>query len=421
MHLDLPTLAVVTVFIISLLGMLLTAVGWQNRTAPALLWWGSAFLIGAAGFGALTGRSWLPRIVSYDIANALLLLCFGVLWSGVRVFEGRAVKTVWLVALPAFWLLACRVPAFSENTDLRVIVLSLITTVLMLLSAREIWLGGRREVLTSRGLVVSVFLVYATSMLLRVPMAIVAPFGPDGDVTASPIFSYVQFAALLFIVTVAFLLLNMTKERSELGHKTASLIDPLTGIANRRAFLATASQDWQKASVADQSLALLLFDLDRFKNINDRFGHAQGDRVLYLFAQETRRVFGMDVLFGRLGGEEFAALITGRSAEEVLAVAQNVRVNFERKASSFGDALLRPTVSIGVAIGDPSDKLEAMLEVADTALYRAKAAGRNRVEFLPTRERPVVGLGEGPPVAAAEAMIGDPLALLPSGELKSVG
>jgi len=130
-----------------------------------------------------------------------------------------------------------------------------------------------------------------------------------------------------------------------------------------------------------EPLAVFLFDLDRFKLINDRLGHGTGDVVLQLFAATATRTLGSDVLFGRIGGEEFAAVLAVGDLGEAEAIADRVRRNFETTAQAHGDDELRPSVSVGVALGcDPQTAVAELLSSADEALYRAKANGRNRVE-----------------------------------------
>ena len=119
------------------------------------------------------------------------------------------------------------------------------------------------------------------------------------------------FATVLFTITLGFLLLSMVKERGELRHKTAALVDPLTGLANRRAFLADAEHFIAHGSKPGERLAVMLADLDRFKSVNDQFGHAIGDRVLQIFAHTVTRALRTADMSGRLGGEEFAFLIPG--------------------------------------------------------------------------------------------------------------
>ncbi len=189
------------------------------------------------------------------------------------------------------------------------------------------------------------------------------------------------FGTLLFTVVMAFLQLNMTKERTELQHKIASLIDPLSGVPNRRAFLDGSVEVFRQQALDDQPVAVFLFDLDRFKEINDKMGHAVGDKVLKCFAASATKTLGPDILFGRIGGEEFAAILPVGDLGEAYAVADRVRRNFADAAEHFRGNDLTPTVSVGVTLGiDDTFGVDALLAGADQALYRAKALGRNRVE-----------------------------------------
>jgi diguanylate cyclase (GGDEF)-like protein len=125
----------------------------------------------------------------------------------------------------------------------------------------------------------------------------------------------------------------------------------------------------------------MLLDLDNFKSINDRFGHAVGDRVLELFAEVAGRSMRRMDLFGRLGGEEFAALLFDVSRDRALAIAEEIRSNFAAASSEVDGRPLVATVSIGIVVShDATLDLAALLAQADHALYRAKDNGRNRVE-----------------------------------------
>jgi diguanylate cyclase (GGDEF)-like protein len=191
----------------------------------------------------------------------------------------------------------------------------------------------------------------------------------------------------------------MTKERTELQHKINATVDPLSGIGNRRAFLDGAHRLLARQTVDREPLAMLLFDLDRFKDINDRMGHAVGDRVLQTFAAATAATLGADVLFGRIGGEEFASLLPVGDLGEAYAVADRVRRNFADNAARFANGDLVPTVSVGVTLGlDGKSGVDTLLEIADRALYRAKANGRNRVEATASLDESAAPLACAPSI-----------------------
>jgi diguanylate cyclase (GGDEF)-like protein len=178
----------------------------------------------------------------------------------------------------------------------------------------------------------------------------------------------------------AFILVIMAKERSELLHKTAAVTDPLTGIYNRRGLLEAAQRLFAAQAKKRQQVTLLMFDLDYFKSINDRYGHDMGDEALRVFAQTAANSMRSSDVVGRFGGEEFTAILPG-GFEAAGAVAERVRAAFEIAGKTIGGHRMNATVSIGAASADASAaELNALMTRADAALYRAKAKGRNRVE-----------------------------------------
>lgn len=335
MQLDIPTLATVMVFVTTLLGALLVFAGLQNRAVRALMTWGMAFMLCAVGMALAAVRGMIPDWISIQFANVLVLAGIGMVWLGARQFDGRPSPLAMIAVAPVIWLTACAFPDIRADINARTMVVSALGGLLAIAAAYEIW-RGRAEPLLSRWPTVVTLLAYAAVMLARVPVALVLPqLAGAYQLTASVLFPLLAFATLLFSVVIAFLLLNMTKERTELRHKTAALVDPLTGVPNRRAFLADAEQMAAQQRADGTALAVMLFDLDHFKSINDRLGHAAGDAVLIDFAVTARRTLGADVLFGRIGGEEFAAIMRVSNLGEALAIADQVRRAFV--ATAQGD------------------------------------------------------------------------------------
>lgn len=380
MQLDLQTLSVVTVFVTALLGALLVFAGLQNRAVRAPMMWGASYIVSAVGLALITTHGAVPDWLSINVANALVLFGCALIWAGARMFDGQPVRPGLVLAAPTLWLIACTVPAFAADINLRVVLASALMAMLTAITAEEFWCG-RSEALMSRWPTVCALLAYAAVLLARIPATLLSPILSGQSLMSGVSFALLAFGTLLFTVVLAFLLLNMAKERSELKHKIASLIDPLSGVPNRRAFIDGAERLLLQQSLDFEPLAVFLFDLDRFKLINDRLGHGTGDVVLQLFAATATRTLGSDVLFGRIGGEEFAAVLAVGDLGEAEAIADRVRRNFETAAQGHGDDELRPSVSVGVALGcNPQAAVAELLSSADEALYRAKANGRNRVE-----------------------------------------
>jgi diguanylate cyclase (GGDEF)-like protein len=176
-------------------------------------------------------------------------------------------------------------------------------------------------------------------------------------------------------------MLGMVRERLEQEHQAAARTDPLTGLANRRAFLEVAAGRLRRHRQGRRPAAVLMFDLDHFKRVNDRFGHAVGDRVLCAFARAAGAQLRAEDVISRIGGEEFAAFLPDTGAQEAVAAANRVRVAFANAAEDVGGVLVGTTVSAGVALAGEDENLEPMLARADQALYAAKSRGRNRVEL----------------------------------------
>lgn len=159
--------------------------------------------------------------------------------------------------------------------------------------------------------------------------------------------------------------------------------DALTGLSNRRAFDAALQGMAGAAMNSGMPLAILLLDIDRFKAINDTWGHPVGDAVLCRIAITIRDNLGEEGLAARFGGEEFAVILGGTPLPEAMAVAERLRVAVAAQNYSIrttGHSLGQITVSAGAAVFKAGEALASLLARADAALYRAKQAGRNRVE-----------------------------------------
>lgn len=169
-----------------------------------------------------------------------------------------------------------------------------------------------------------------------------------------------------------------------------AMSDELTGLANRRAFFARGEEEVKMARRYPGSLALLMLDIDRFKNINDNFGHHVGDQVLQLIAGTMQNLIREVDKLGRLGGEEFAILLPNTTLEEAETLAERLRLAVEKSTLLSDDQAITITISIGVAaFGGSIKTLDTLLRAADSALYRAKAQGRNRViHFTPSEAPP---------------------------------
>ena len=381
MKLDVNTLFMVTIYVEAILGLLLLFAWAQNMAIRAVCWWGFAHMIRAASVVLFGLYGSAPDLITIDLANALLFTAFAVTWTGARVFDGRPVEPVYLVTGAVLWLLICRLPVLADAIDLRALIASGIITAYTWLTAYEFW-RGRSEQLVSRWPAIFMLFAHGALFLLRTPLVKLLPWAPgSADLFGSVWLTVLSFEALLFTISIAFILLAMAKERTELRHRTAAMVDPLTGIANRRAFLADAGALAKRHNGNPKPSSMLLIDLDNFKSINDTFGHALGDRVLEIFTASTREALRGTDLFGRLGGEEFAALLYDTNSETALAMAERIREGFAAATNEVDGNPVGATVSIGIAHCQGAVlEVPELLAQADRALYFAKERGRNRVE-----------------------------------------
>jgi len=288
MRLDVNTLFIVTIYVEVILGLLLLFVWAQNTQVYAVCWWGFAHLIRAGSIVVFGMYGTVPDLISIDLANTLLFTAFAITWTGARVFDGRPVEPVYMVTGAVLWLLVCRLPVLADAVNVRALIASGIITTYTWLTAYEFW-RGRDEKLVSRWPAIFMLFAHGALFLLRTPLVTLLPWSSTNTMLGSVWLTVLSFEALLFTISVAFILLAMAKERTELRHRNAAMLDPLTGIANRRSFLQDAAQLAKRHRADPHPTAVLLIDLDHFKSINDRFGHAVGDRVLEIFTQAARQ------------------------------------------------------------------------------------------------------------------------------------
>ena len=303
--------------------------------------------------------------------------------------HGRTILTAGLFAGAVTWALAMQFAAFAQSGQPRVVLTSVIIATYAFLTAYELR-RERRRAFAARCLALVVPFMHSAVFLSPIALSLLLPVGAPSDA----LFVLFALETLLYVVGTAFIVVVMAKERAALAHKTASMTDPLTGLFNRRAFLETADRLILQRGRKSQPVSVLLFDLDRFKSINDRFGHAVGDDVLRRFARTVTASMRSTDVIARLGGEEFAAILPSGATEAAL-VAERVRGAFETAGVEVTGHHMDATVSVGIAAAVAPTNIEAVLARADAALYRAKANGRNRVEEAaavdlasPTRQAP---------------------------------
>ncbi|HET9716306.1 MAG TPA: GGDEF domain-containing protein [Pseudolabrys sp.] len=373
--LDLPTLSLVAVCVAGLLGLFLIIDWLQQRNVRALAWWGSAYLIGASSMALWSVPAPLFRLPP-EVPGALTFLACGMIWNGVRLFQGRQVLSIAAFAGAITWILFSRM----MPGDGRIVLGACVVTVYTFFIAVELW-RERRQASYSRTAAFVVPWLHAGIFLMPVAMHTLFPkvFGPSW-LTAFTL------QTILYAVGTAFIVMLMVKDHHVNIYRNAASTDHLTGLLNRRAFMENAVALCARQGRRGEPVTLLMFDLDRFKSINDRFGHSIGDDVLRMFAQVVRSSTRENDIIARLGGEEFAAIVPG-GMEVAVKIGERIRSAFETAGVTVRSHAVGATVSIGAAASyEAANGIDSLIARADAALYRAKYDGRNRLRAAETSE-----------------------------------
>jgi len=172
-------------------------------------------------------------------------------------------------------------------------------------------------------------------------------------------------------------------EQSRQEIHTLANTDDLTQIFNRRCFFELAGRELERSRRNGHPLAIILFDIDDFKHVNDDHGHLAGDFVLQKTCQACKAIVRTYDIFARFGGEEFIFLLPDTNEARARAVADRLRNLISKLTVTYNDTKVQITVSVGMAIFDPKmDTLDDLINRADHALYRAKNMGKNRLEVV---------------------------------------
>jgi diguanylate cyclase (GGDEF)-like protein len=400
--LDVTTLFAVATSITALLGLFLL-LAWAQERIRALAWWGTAYLIGGFSVAIWSVENLISPPLPPGTSNALLFVACGMIWSAARLFHGRPVHWSAMCAGAAIWLIGCMIPDFAEWGTARIVLSSLIVSTYTFLTAAELW-RERRKTLLRRWPAIFVPILHGAVFLFPIPLASLLPAERGIVSLASGWIAVFALETMLYVVGTAFIVLVLANERSVRIQRDAASTDELTGILNRRGFFAAAQLLIARQAKKGEPVSVLMFDIDHFKSINDRFGHIVGDDTLRMFAAIARGSLRASDVVARFGGEEFVPILPGSLADATIA-AQRVRLAFQAAGAGIAGRPVSATVSVGAASASRCADVAALLAAADAALYQAKANGRNRVEgieqALPPAHRPPLVPAARPEDAAA--------------------
>ncbi|WP_127585518.1 GGDEF domain-containing protein [Paenibacillus koleovorans] len=326
-------------------------------------------------------RGGIPEVVAVSVSNTILFV--GV---ALEIIALLSLQNVLSERIKRFYLYytALSIVGFvlililNNQENIRIAFASLVTAVMIIPVYRVIL--GKDSTLLMKMMGGVYFLIVATSVarggaaLLNSPT--VGLFTPGAYQTVSLLAVYL----VMILGNTGFILLLKEKTDRELVRLAST--DDLTGALNRRTFTAIGKQSLADHAGKRLPVSYMLFDIDRFKTINDTLGHSAGDQVLVDLTAQVRRVLGAKDLFVRYGGDEFGILLPGQSEAEADRMVERIRHALE---GALGRGIsVDYTISIGIltVIPDPNTQLETLYTTCDKALYVAKEQGRNRVHRI---------------------------------------
>jgi diguanylate cyclase (GGDEF)-like protein len=388
-----PTLGLATAVVQITLAAIMLFFLHTRKTYPGFGNWATSQALWSIGFVLLVLRGIVSDFASIVVGNYLIICGMAFFYDGLGAFKGQRwhwktngiVHVLGLVCIAYMAWHAFVVP----DVNLRVGAINLFRLLLSILCAATVWrnrrIVGFRKVYR---LLTFVFLISMATSTARVYWALTS--APIGQLMTDDLaFRVYMLFDLFFFIAVAFSVLVLTSARieEELDYAlrkadAASRTDALTGVWNRAHFESIGPLEAERARRYGTPLSVLIFDIDHFKRINDRLGHAAGDHVIRQVAtQATAMLRSSDLLF-RWGGEEFVVLLP----VEVHAATEAAEKLRQRIAVFDFGPVQTVTISIGVTRLHPRESMESALQRADAMLYRAKESGRNCV---------VVDAGEG--------------------------
>lgn len=333
-------------------------------------------MVGSAIMARVPVTRWLSPTEAFVIYT-FYLASLALSWSGLRVFNGRTVRSstlVLMVAAPGTFYVA----ALLAGVPMREALASVFVFCLAYagLTAFEALRRPQGLRLWSRYIIATTFVFYAAVFVLTFGVLV----GTDMPMNSAESGQWSMILDQATGILVYFGYLAMAGERAVLTIHRLAETDPLTELTNRRGLQAALERPGP-AFKAGRPIGVLIADIDHFKAINDTHGHEAGDMVLATFSRQLRTALRADDIAVRWGGEEFLAVLPDADLDRLATVAEQLRASIEESPFSLPNGkTIRITVSIGISemTGGPRE-FERAAQQADAALYTAKTGGRNRV------------------------------------------
>lgn len=392
MQLDLTSILLVSQIVSVACGLMFALDARRERTGFGF-WFACAFL--SAPVASVFYL--LPRVDGSwtwadPVGNALSTFAISLTWIGARAVNGRSLPYSIAIAVPAVIALAVLLTRSPAGPWTGALPFFLSFAGFAVMAAVEFWRGGLEDEHRLRQSTILAIICAINAVWYLARAVGLVTLGADSWFFRHALGPEVTAVLVLVLIVVASInLVAITRERALRQTAAYAAQDSLTGLLNRREFIRRVEQLSERREAGAGSCALLLFDLDHFKAVNDTHGHLVGDEVLKAFARIARAALRRHDLLCRYGGEEFAALLPDVAPDEAFAIAERIRLALESNSEGVLGRV-KPTTSIGIAMcGTPDIPLFALMEQADHALYRSKNEGRNRTSIagdLPSGWKP---------------------------------
>lgn len=378
-----PTLLIIATILMGLVTAVIGAMWYFNRQIPGLRNWALSYGLGFAFcllclFYTNTNAVWfVVGAQSLLFLTAYLNYCAGRAYVGLAPPDHRPA----LAALAVVLGLALYFTLVRNEPGLRFVLSSLLAGPLFLLNARTLSRGSFHDY-PMRSLFALACAVHGVFLLLRPLLFRLSEAGLFDANNRLIVSHFVVLEAIIAMTLMGFGALMLANEYHSHELRRLAEHDSLTNVLNRRSFLALLEKSLSLGRRKQQAMAVLLLDLDHFKNINDSWGHALGDAALRHFVATASTCLRNEDLIGRLGGEEFAILLCATELSEARSVGERLRSTIANQPLATARGPLALSVSIGLATASADDTPESLLHRADSAMYQAKRNGRNRLEIL---------------------------------------
>lgn len=320
------------------------------------------------------------HVLLSSIGNAIYIAGHCGILAGLRRQLGHSAGWKWIAAGGVLVAAVHALPFVQASAVHRLCLFTPVVAAINLAAARLLWRHPDHEARIAGTPLVVTELFFILELVLRTVYAVFGAALPAAVVSNQFLRTSGSLFVLVFLSVTTMSCAQVVLQQRALARRPAAMTDVLTGWPNRRALVDIADREFARCRRAGTSLHVIVFDIDHFKVVNERHGHASGDAALcHVSTLAAGALRGCDALF-RTGGAEFAALLGALDARDARAVAECLRARIESHPLQAGGRAVALTVSAGMAALDPADATwEDLLARAASALYHARQHGRNRV------------------------------------------